>query len=124
MRTQKVHFLTYLVKNSIDFTNPQELALVALPANAEVTHISFSVEEAADAGFKADIGFIDEPDALASDIDISKAEANILSKIFTTPQVQEIAVSIKPAVGDTPATKGRGTLRVIYYLPSTTMMEF
>lgn len=119
MRSQKVHFLTYLVKNQIDFTNPQEGALVAIPANADVTHISFSVDTESDAGVNANIGTADTPTLISQDIDLSKAETNIINKVYTTDEIQELQVSIS---GN--PTKGSGTLRVIYYLPSTTTMEF
>lgn len=124
MLSQKVHFLTYLVKNELDLTNPIESAVVAIPTNAEVTHISLTIDEPSEAGYKADIGYSEDTDALSSDIDLSQSGSNILNKIYTTKAVEEVVVTIKKPTGvDTHSAQGKATLRVMYYLPSTTTIE-
>lgn len=116
---QRVHFLTYLVKAKVDFSNPQEKAAVMIPANSEVTHISFCIDEASESGVNASIGYEDAPDALSVSIDCAKeGGVNIINRIWQTKKNEEVCVSILGT-----ATKGSGTLRVGYYLPSTTILE-
>ncbi|WP_066387094.1 hypothetical protein [Helicobacter himalayensis] len=116
---QRVHFLTYLVKNTIYFTKDINEAVVVIPENAEVTHISFEVEEANAQGSLADIGYANDPTALASGIDCSVVGTHIINKVFTTTKNEEIWVrtSVNRDVG------GGANLRIAYYLPSTTILE-
>lgn len=114
---QRVHFLTYLVKNHIDFASPQEDAVLFIPENSEVTHISFVVDEPSEAGVSLSIGQRDDTQSIANGIDCTQVGTNIINKVWQS-KGEEIKLTL---AGD--ATQGSGTLRVGYYLPSTTILE-
>lgn len=117
---QRVHFLTYLVKNSITFTgDAADRISVMIPANAEVTHISFEVEEENQGNGLVDIGTADNPTAFASDIDCSTKGTHIINKVFKTTKDEEIFAEAKNLQG----FGGFAHLRIAYYLPSTTILE-
>lgn len=116
---QKVKNVSYLAKAEFDIKNGS-YDLVALPRGVEVVKCNLEVvgEVTTD---KASVGFKDEKEVnfFMSDINLKESKYSTSAKCYTALDTKVISVKIINASGT-----ARGVLRVLYFLPSETEVEY
>ncbi|WP_187831887.1 hypothetical protein [Helicobacter pylori] len=116
---QKVKTVNYLAKAEFDIKNGT-YDLAALPSGAEVVKCDLEVVGEVTAA-KASVGFKDEEKVnfFLDNIDLSKNRFNTSAKCYTALDTKVISAKIVDASG-----KAKGVLRVLYFLPSETEVEY
>ncbi|RKV28063.1 hypothetical protein DD741_00700 [Helicobacter pylori] len=115
---QKVKTVSYLAKAEFDIKNGN-YDLVALPSGAEVVKCDLEVVGEVNAG-KASVGFKDEKEYFfLTDINFVTSKYSTSAKCYTALDTKVINAKIVEASG-----KAKGVLRVLYFLPSETEVEY
>lgn len=119
---QRVKNVSYLAKAEFDINNGI-YDLVALPSGAEVVKCDLEVVGAV-AIAKVPVGFKDESSVnfFLSDINLqdSNNKYNTSAKCYTALDTKVISAKIVEAVEN----EAKGVLRVLYFLPSETEVEY
>ncbi|GAA8599680.1 hypothetical protein HpDR66_13420 [Helicobacter pylori] len=120
---QRVKAVSYLVKAEFEIKNGT-YDLVALPSGAEVVKCDLEVVGETPAA-KASVGFKDEKevDFFLHNITLDTHKYNNSAKCCTVLGTKVISAKIIDAA-TTNAKVARGVLRVIYFLPSETEVEY
>ncbi|WQU95907.1 hypothetical protein KVK81_03400 [Helicobacter pylori] len=116
---QRVKTVSYLAKTEFDIkTGTYDLS--ALPSGAEVVKCDLEVVGEVTAA-KAYIGFKDEEGVnfFLDGIDLATNKHNTSAKCYTALDTKVISAKIVNA-----AAKAKGILRVLYFLPSETEVEY
>ncbi|RKV11117.1 hypothetical protein DDP51_00820 [Helicobacter pylori] len=117
---QRVKTVSYLAKAEFEFKNGV-YDLVAIPSGAEVIKVALEVTGNLTAG-KVSVGFKDETSKnyfLDLEDLINKKYATS-AKDYTATSNKVVVAEVKNANG----TDGKGILRVLYFLPSETEVEY
>ncbi|ANT42873.1 hypothetical protein [Helicobacter phage FrGC43A] len=116
---QRVKTVSYLAKAEFDIKN-DTYDLVALPSGAEVVKCDLEVVGEVTAA-KASVGFKDEKEVnfFLSEIDLPTHRYNTSAKCCTALDTKVISAKIVNASGN-----AKGVLRVLYFLPSETEVEY
>ncbi|ANT42837.1 hypothetical protein JT176_02795 [Helicobacter pylori] len=116
---QKVKNVSYLAKAEFDIKNGT-YDLVALPSGAEVVKCDLEVVGEVTIA-KASVGFKDEKEVnfFLSDIDLKTHKYSTSAKCYTALDTKVISAKIIDASGT-----ARGVLRMLYFLPSETEVEY
>ncbi|GAA8811979.1 hypothetical protein DUHN30_12030 [Helicobacter pylori] len=116
---QRVKTVSYLAKAEFTIKNGI-YDLVVLPSGAEVVQCSLEVVGEVSAA-KLWVGFKDEtrPDFFLSDIDLRTNKYNTSAKCYTALDTKVISAKIENANAN-----AKGVLRVLYFLPSETEVEY
>ncbi|RVY28254.1 hypothetical protein [Helicobacter pylori] len=116
---QRVKTVSYLVK--ADFTiKDGTYDLAALPSGAEVVKCDLEVVGEVSVA-KVSVGFKDEKDInfFLNDIDLKTNKYNTSAKCCTVLDTKVISAKIVNA-----SANAKGVLRVLYFLPSETEVEY
>ncbi|RKV02574.1 hypothetical protein [Helicobacter pylori] len=116
---QRVKAVSYLAKAEFDIKNGS-YDLVALPSGAEVVKCDLEVVGEVTTA-KAFVGFTDEEKVnfFLDDIDLRNHKYNTSAKCYTALDTKVISAKIVNAAGN-----AKGVLRVLYFLPSETEVEY
>ncbi|WP_187854318.1 hypothetical protein [Helicobacter pylori] len=116
---QRVKNVSYLAKAEFDIKNGN-YDLTALPSGAEVVKCDLEVVGEVTTA-KACIGFKDEErvNFFLDDIDLKTSKYNTSAKCYTALDTKVISAKIVNA-----AANAKGILRVLYFLPSETEVEY
>ncbi|MCQ2693953.1 hypothetical protein JT187_03270 [Helicobacter pylori] len=116
---QRVKTVSYLAKAEFNIKDGS-YDLVALPSGAEVVKCDLEVVGEVTTA-KASVGFKDEKEVnfFLSDVNLKDSQYNTSAKCCTVLDTKVISVKIVSA-----ATKAKGVLRVLYFLPSETEVEY
>ncbi|MGL2517309.1 hypothetical protein ACOWN6_05120 [Helicobacter pylori] len=116
---QRVKTVSYLVKAEFDIKNGS-YDLAALPSGAEVVKCDLEVVGEVTAA-KAFIGFKDEEKVnfFLDNINLTTSKHNTSAKCYTALDTKVISAKIVDA-----SAKAKGILRVLYFLPSETEVEY
>ncbi|WP_187897328.1 hypothetical protein [Helicobacter pylori] len=116
---QKVKNVSYLAKAEFDIKTGT-YDLVVLPSGAEVVKCDLEVVGEVTTA-KASIGFKDEGkiDFFLSDIDLKAHKYSTSAKCYAALDTKVISAEIVNALGN-----AKGILRVFYFLPSETEVEY
>ncbi len=116
---QKVKTVSYLAKAEFDIKDGT-YDLAALPSGAEVVKCDLEVVGKVVTG-KASVGFKDEErvNFFLNDIVLRENRFNTSSKCYTALDTKVISSKIVEASGE-----AKGVLRVLYFLPSETEVEY
>ncbi len=116
---QRVKTVSYLVKAEFEIKNGN-YDLVALPSGAEVVGCNLEVLGEVTTA-KASVGFKDEKEVnfFLDSIDLATNKYNTSAKCCTVLGTKVISAKIVNA-----ATNAKGVLRVVYFLPSETEVEY
>ncbi|WRA93854.1 hypothetical protein E5L44_07880 [Helicobacter pylori] len=116
---QRVKTVSYLTKAEFDIKNGS-YDLVALPSGAEVVKCDLEVVGEVTTA-KASIGFKDEErvNFFLEMINLKENKYSTSAKCYTALDTKVISAKIIDASG-----KARGVLRVLYFLPSETEVEY
>lgn len=115
---QNVHNVSYLAKCSLILAQARVLltSAIALPANAEITHISLEVEEAGEAVL-CDVKIGDT--LIGNDIDLSQKGVHLLNFVGKTSSTTTLNVELSEK-----SASGMIHLRCVYFLPSQIKVEY
>ncbi|ANT42648.1 hypothetical protein [Helicobacter phage FrB41M] len=116
---QRVKTVSYLARVEFDIKNGS-YDLCALPSGAEVVKCDLEVVGEVIMA-KASVGFKDEAKVnfFLDDIDLKENRYNTSAKCYTALDTKVISAKITNASGN-----ARGILRVLYFLPSETEVEY
>ncbi|MGL2844218.1 hypothetical protein ACQKBC_07490 [Helicobacter pylori] len=116
---QRVKTVSYLAKAEFNIKNGS-YDLVALPSGAEVVKCALEVVGEVTTA-KASVGFKDEKEVnfFLNDINLKDNKYNTSAKYCTTLDTKVISVKIVDALAN-----AKGVLRVLYFLPSETEVEY
>ncbi|WP_367701840.1 hypothetical protein [Helicobacter pylori] len=115
---QRVKTVSYLAKAEFDIKNGTH-DLVAIPSGAEVVKCDLEVVGEVVAA-KASVGFKDEEQVVFFlDTELRNNKYNTSAKCYTALDTKVISVKIVNASGN-----AKGILRVLYFLPSETEVEY
>ncbi|KNX47688.1 hypothetical protein [Helicobacter pylori] len=116
---QKVKAVSYLAKAEFDIKNGT-YDLVALPSGAEVVKCDLEVVGEVTTA-KAFVGFKDEEKVnfFLDEIDLHEQKYNTSAKCYAALDTKVISSKITNA-----AASAKGVLRVLYFLPSETEVEY
>ncbi|WQZ85270.1 hypothetical protein KVK34_02995 [Helicobacter pylori] len=116
---QRVKTVSYLAKAEFNIKNGS-YDLVALPSGAEVVKCDLEVVGEVTTA-KASVGFKDEEEVnfFLHDIDLNTNKYSTSAKCYTALDTKVISVKIVNASGN-----AKGVLRVLYFLPSETEVEY
>ncbi|ANT42741.1 hypothetical protein JT151_05450 [Helicobacter pylori] len=116
---QRVKTVSYLAKAEFDIKNGT-YDLSALPSGAEVVKCDLEVVGEVVAA-KAFVGFKDEErvNFFLDGIDLKQNRFNTSAKCYTALDTKVISAKIVDASGN-----AKGVLRVLYFLPSETEVEY
>ncbi|MGL2874228.1 hypothetical protein ACQKA2_06300 [Helicobacter pylori] len=116
---QRVKTVSYLARAEFDIKNGS-YDLVALPSGAEVVKCDLEVVGEVTTA-KAFVGFKDEKEVnfFLNDIDLKDNKYNTSAKCCTVLDTKVISAKIVNASGN-----AKGVLRVLYFLPSETEVEY
>ncbi len=116
---QRVKTVSYLAKAEFDIKNG-DYDLVALPSGAEVVKCDLEVVGEVTTA-TASVGFKDEkkPTFFLDDIQLKDHKHNTSAKCYTSLDTKVISARIETA-----SAKAKGVLRVLYFLPSETEVEY
>ncbi|WP_208392021.1 hypothetical protein [Helicobacter pylori] len=116
---QRVKTVSYLAKAEFDIKNGS-YDLVALPSGAEVVKCDLEVVGKVTAA-KASVGFKDEEKVnfFLDAIELKENRYNTSAKCCTVLDTKVISAKIVDALGE-----AKGVLRVLYFLPSETEVEY
>ncbi|MGN8392213.1 hypothetical protein ACR9KA_03115 [Helicobacter pylori] len=117
---QRVKTVSYLARAEFDIKNGI-YDLVALPSGAEVVKCDLEVVGEVTTA-KASVGFKDEKevDFFLKDIDLKDNKYNTSAKCYTVLDTKVVSAKIVAAL----AENAKGILRVLYFLPSETEVEY
>ncbi|MFP6167522.1 hypothetical protein ACLGBK_01385 [Helicobacter pylori] len=117
---QRVKTVSYLARAEFEIKNGS-YDLVALPSGAEVVKCALEVVGEVTTG-KASVGFKDEKKSnfFLSDIDLLNNKYNTSAKCCTVLDTKVISAEISNASSN----NAKGVLRVHYFLPSETEVEY
>ncbi len=119
---QRVKTVSYLARAEFELKNGV-YDLVALPAGAEVVKVSLEMVNNSNS-VGVSIGFKDEVEKdyfLPLNIVVNKNESIIINRDYTAVDNKVIVAEIKQT---TPSEDAKGVLRVVYFLPSETEVEY
>ncbi|MGL2771201.1 hypothetical protein ACQJ85_03615 [Helicobacter pylori] len=116
---QRVKTVSYLAKAEFNIKNGN-YDLVALPSGAEVVKCDLEVVGEVTAA-KASVGFKDEkePNFFLNDVNLKENRYNTSAKCYTVLDTKVINAKIADALAN-----AKGVLRVLYFLPSETEVEY
>nr|BAO96719.1 KHP30-like phage protein [Helicobacter pylori] len=116
---QRVKTVSYLARAEFDIKNGS-YDLAALPSGAEVVKCDLEVVGEVIAA-KASVGFKDEEKVnfFLDDIDLTAGSYSTSAKCYTALDTKVISAKIVNASGN-----AKGVLRVLYFLPSETEVEY
>ncbi|MGL2449517.1 hypothetical protein ACOWM4_02300 [Helicobacter pylori] len=116
---QRVKTVSYLAKAEFTIKNGS-YDLVALPSGAEVVKCTLEVVGEVTTA-KASIGFKDEKEVnfFLNDINLKDNKYNTSAKCCTALDTKVISAKIVEALAN-----AKGVLRVLYFLPSETEVEY
>ncbi len=116
---QRVKTVSYLAKAEFDIKDGS-YDLVALPSGAEVVKCDLEVVGEVTTA-KASVGFKDEKKVnfFLDEINLKESRYNTSAKCYTALGTKVISAKIVNASGN-----ARGVLRVLYFLPSETEVEY
>ncbi|RKV61836.1 hypothetical protein [Helicobacter pylori] len=117
---QRVKTVSYLARAEFDIKNGS-YDLVALPSGAEVVRCALEVVGEVTAG-KASVGFKDDDrntNFFLDNISLANSKHNTSAKCCTVLDTKVISAKVIDASGN-----ARGVLRVLYFLPSETEVEY
>ncbi|WRA12337.1 hypothetical protein KVK46_03375 [Helicobacter pylori] len=116
---QRVRAVSYLAKAEFAIKNGS-YDLAALPSGAEVVKCALEVVGEVTTA-KAFVGFKDEKDTnfFLNDIDLKNNKYSTSAKCCTVSDTKIISAKIADALAN-----AKGVLRVIYFLPSETEVEY
>ncbi|GAA9671616.1 hypothetical protein HpVH12_14500 [Helicobacter pylori] len=116
---QRVKTVSYLAKAEFAIKNGI-YDLVVLPSGAEVVKCDLEVVGEVTAA-KLSVGFKDEKqhDFFLRDINLNTHKYNTSAKCYTALETKVISAKVVDA-----NTEAKGVLRVIYFLPSETEVEY
>ncbi|WQY47314.1 hypothetical protein KVK58_03390 [Helicobacter pylori] len=116
---QRVKTVSYLAKAEFSIKDGT-YDLVALPSGAEVVKCDLEVVGEVTAA-KAFVGFKDEKEVnfFLKEIDLNVNKYNTSAKCYTVLDTKVISAKIVKA-----SANARGILRVLYFLPSETEVEY
>lgn len=116
---QRVKQVSYLAKVVLDLkdlgTNTKEV--VALPAGAEITHISVETLEAGAGALSLGLGA--EKEAIATNVDVTKVGSQSVAFVGMTKDITKLTLT--PTIA---GNAGRVVIRVVYFLPSELVVEY
>lgn len=119
---QFVHNVSYLVVYSLDLSKSDgatSFEAVALPVGAEVVNVNLNIDEVADVGVTCSVGINEETNKFLNAVALDSKDPHT--------SAQNLSVSSRGSVNLTlsgGSTKGRITLRVLYFLPTTIKTEY
>lgn len=119
---QAVHNVSYLAVNSIDFSSSQgktSFEAIALPLGAEVISVNLNVDEASDVGITCDVGLNENKEVFLNDIPLDRKAPHTSAQNLRVASRGSMNLNLSGAT-----TKGKVTLRVLYFLPSTIVAEY
>ncbi|EJB97093.1 hypothetical protein [Helicobacter pylori] len=116
---QRVKTVSYLAKAEFDIKNGS-YDLCALPSGAEVVKCVLEVVGEVTTA-KASVGFTDEErvNFFLDEINLGESRYNTSAKCYTALDTKVISAKINNASGN-----AKGVLRVLYFLPSETEVEY
>ncbi|WQW43229.1 hypothetical protein KVM11_04445 [Helicobacter pylori] len=116
---QRVKTVSYLVKAEFNIKNGS-YDLVALPSGAEVVKCDLEVVGEVTSA-KVSVGFKDEKNTIffLNDIDLKDNKYNTSAKCCTVSDTRIVSASVVNALAN-----AKGVLRVLYFLPSETEVEY
>ncbi len=116
---QRVKTVSYLAKAEFDIKNG-DYDLVGLPSGAEVVKCDLEVVGEVTTA-TAFVGFKDEtkPNFFLDNINLKDHKHNTSAKCYTALDTKVISAKIETA-----NAKAKGVLRVFYFLPSETEVEY
>ena len=119
---QFVHNVSYLAVDSVEFAASQgktTFEAVALPFGAEVVSVNLNVDEASDVGVTCDVGLNEDKEKFLNDIPLDSKAPHTSAQNLNVASRGSVNLTLSSA-----ATKGKVTLRVMYFLPSTIKTEY
>lgn len=118
---QRVHNVAYLAVSGLkaDISKGTRYPLCALREGAEVISVSLEILEPFDLGVTASIGFNDENELFSSNLVLDEKIVHTASRPLHANEMGSINVTLSGA-----SSKGEARLRVMYFLPSTILVEY
>ena len=120
---QLVHNVSYLAKSILNLSSlvaDEPTKAIALPANAEILHISVEVLTPSDGATTLDVGLEGDNEFFDNDLDLSKLNAQYTSaKSHCVKSTGAITITTNAK-----SDKGQIAIRAFYFLPSTILTEY